>query len=89
MWLIQIHDKKADGLDLIKLYTDYDKAFHDYKKIVKNNLDFLDLDFYLEADEDFKIEDLKITVGMIYLQDGNYMSLIEIEPNGDYVRSRQ
>ncbi len=89
MWLIQIHDKKTDGLDYFKLYTDYTKVFRDYKKLVKKNLEFLDLDFYLEVDEDFKTEDLRIAPGIIYLQDGNYISLTEIEPNCDYVRSQQ
>ena len=89
MWLIQIHDKKSDYIDIFKLYTNYNKAFNDYKKLVNKNLEDLDLDSYLEVDADFKTENLKISPGMIYLQDGNYLSLIEIEPNGDYARSQQ
>ncbi len=93
MWLVQRHICDSDGLDYFKLFTNYEMALDDYRKIIKNNLEFIDIEFYEENAENmetvFKSEDLlNEKEGMVFLTDGDYLSLMEIKPDGEYSRSR-
>jgi hypothetical protein len=80
MWLVQRHESGSDGLDYMRLFMEYNDALEFYLKAITANLEF----------ENFTPESCLATLapGITFLEDGDYISLMEIHADGTYARSR-